>query len=794
MLEFRTLGTIELQGVDGYRIESVLHHPKRLALLAYLCASHPPRLYRRDTLIGLLWPELDEAHARGALRQELYQLRRVLGAGTVRGEGADTLGVSAGHVWCDAQEFEAAVEEGRNAEALGLWHGEFLPGLHLDGGEFERWLDEVRDRLSRRAIEAAQQLVADAENSGDLPAAIRWARRLTELAPWDETGWQRLMQLLDRQGDRAGALRLFDTLAKRLRTELEVGPSAETRALMERIRDRNPAFDLPKPLVDAGEPLANQDTPDAVPELQPSRAFHAGAASTPRVIIGLQAVENQTGDSALDALARRVTDRMAQGLVGVIFADVAPNADAQGVTAVVSATMYRCGEQIEIVPRLARPGPDGRLIEMPRSVRLPLDAPTETLDVLTAHVLVSVAAHYDPRFDAAATRESALPIRTPLWEAFLEYLQGSELFGRSRYEEGYRHLRRAYEIDPGFLKAGIFAAIALAASGEPAAADAFCTEAMTAGQPLGDYERTLGEWFLADLHGHRSDAYRASVEGTITSSTPVMAALAGREALRMNRPREALRRLVGLDMQHGWWRHLTDYFDWVGGAHHMLGNHRAELANAVEGRAHFPGSLELIRTELRARAALGQSDCALRLVEEALTFSAGLSCPADVAWAAAQELAAHGHQPAAARARRAALEWLDQCPRPSVPERQLKVRLLLETTNVSGAARALEELGPVGDLASLELTGLVAAQAGDVAAARMIVTRLEALQNPYLSGRHLLAAAGIRVLVDPTEVAIATLRRALAEGLAFGVELHALPVLQPLANAAEFQRLLRPRD
>jgi hypothetical protein len=67
------------------------------------------------------------------------------------------------------------------------------------------------------------------------------------------------------------------------------------------------------------------------------------------------------------------------------------------------------------------------------------------------------------------------------------------------------------------------------------------------------------------------------------------------------------------------------------------------------------------------------------------------------------------------------------------------------------------------------------------------------MQNPYLSGRHLLAAAGIRALADSPDAAIATLRGALAEGLPFGAELHALPTLRPLVRTAEFQRLLRPR-
>ena len=63
MLELRTLGTIDLRGEDGRSLPSVLVHPKRVALLAFLCASHPEGLHRRATLAALLWPEMDDAHA-----------------------------------------------------------------------------------------------------------------------------------------------------------------------------------------------------------------------------------------------------------------------------------------------------------------------------------------------------------------------------------------------------------------------------------------------------------------------------------------------------------------------------------------------------------------------------------------------------------------------------------------------------------------------------------------------------------------------------------------------------------
>ena len=777
MLEFRTLGSIEIRGQDGRCDESILRHPKRLSLLAYLCAAHPPGQHRRDTLVALLWPDQDDAHARGALRQALYQLRRALGPGVLQGERADAVGIDAARLWCDAREFESALDEERPGEALALWRGEFLPGLHVDGGEYERWLDRTRDRLSRRAVEAARRLSEKAEARGEEGAALSWARRLTELAPSDETAWQRLIMLLDRQGDRAGALLAYDSLAAWLRNEVGVEPSPETRTMVERIRGRTQPFVGWVPDASGGPPKSEWRT-----------------TPTPRAVIGLLPVENCTGDPGMEPLARRVTDRLARGLAGATFVDVAPAGEARHATAMVSASLLPRGEMVEVVSRLVETGEGGRLVEVPRSVQLPPDPPETLLDTLAAHVLVSVAAHYDPRFDAAATPQRALPIRTPLWEAYLEYLQGSELFGQGQFLDGHRHLLRAYEIDPDFVKAGVFAAIALAATGTPAEADALATSVMTTARPLCKYEQVLGEWFLADLHGNRAEAHRAAVEGTRASGSPVFQALACREAVRMNRPREALRLAEGFEYGQGWWRNGSVIFEATCAAHHVLGSHRAELAAALEARARFPGSLAAIDVAVRARAALAEPDRVLALVDEALTLPSGLTSPADVAWVAAQELDAHGQENAGRRARGTALEWLARRDRPSAGERHLQVRLLLETGQIGEASRVLSEISAIQDLDILGLAGLLAAQSGDAAAAGGIVDALERLDVPYLSGRHLLVSAGIQATLGSAEAAMATLRRALADGHPFGVELHSLPALRPLAARADFRVLLHPRD
>src|SRR5213594_3667942 len=74
MIELRLLGTLDLKGAEGRAVHSILAQPKRLALLAYL-AVHTAGA-RRDSVVALFWPELDTAHARGALRQSLRFLRR----------------------------------------------------------------------------------------------------------------------------------------------------------------------------------------------------------------------------------------------------------------------------------------------------------------------------------------------------------------------------------------------------------------------------------------------------------------------------------------------------------------------------------------------------------------------------------------------------------------------------------------------------------------------------------------------------------------------------------------------
>ena len=231
------LGGIALRGVGGRPTDALLAHSKAVALLAWLILAEPGRRQRRDRLVGLLWPMLDQAHARTALRKAIHAARTVLGGEAIVSHGDEEVSLAPGALECDAAEFGVALEEGRLAHALELYRGDLMPGFHLpDCGEFQQWLDDERSSTLDRAAAASWAMALDCEGRHRLTDAGGWARVAARRAWTDERVLRRALVLLQRIGDRAGALELFDTFARRLRTEFDAAPSSETLALVASVR------------------------------------------------------------------------------------------------------------------------------------------------------------------------------------------------------------------------------------------------------------------------------------------------------------------------------------------------------------------------------------------------------------------------------------------------------------------------------------------------------------------------------------------------------------------------------
>lgn len=237
--QLRTLGALDLSGPDGTRPEQVLAQSKRLALIVYLATAAPRGFQRKDAVIALFWPESPEWRARRALNRAVYFLRASLNRRLIVSRGDEDIAVAPGLLWCDAVEFEDELAAGRPEQALSLYRGEFVAGFHVDGlGEFDRWVEAERGRLSRRAVQTALELAQREEARGHLQMAAQWTERASTLSPHDELVVRRRLALLDRAGNRGGALDVYREFAAGLRRDLDVEPAPETRELVTAIRTR----------------------------------------------------------------------------------------------------------------------------------------------------------------------------------------------------------------------------------------------------------------------------------------------------------------------------------------------------------------------------------------------------------------------------------------------------------------------------------------------------------------------------------------------------------------------------
>ena len=460
MVRLRLLGSLDLTASEGRDLRPLLAQPKRVAVLAYLAARPAAEFVRRDTLLGLFWPDQEQAAGRRSLRQALHLLRTHLGPDLLLARGDEELAINPDRLAADVPEFLAGVA-GRRAEALELYRGELLAGFFLNGGSvaFERWLEETRASLREAAARLASVLAREAEGAGDLERAVAWARRASALEPDSEAALRRLLDTLERAGDRAGALHAYDAFARNLRRDLDQEPSPETREHAARLRlaaavdppaGAAPAALRPAPsrrrirlrwLAGAGAAAAAVTlfASVAIPRRAPARLLAVGE---------VRSGDAQTPELALRALPELLATDLARiGGVGVIshprLEAVAGQLEAAGRPANAAAAARAAGAADLIEGVLYR--------RSPRTLRLDLrrvDAATGvTRDAVTVEggdafaLADSAVAHFAARFGRARPTPGLSAVTSPSLLAHDLYDQGL----RTYYRDGdYRAAARLF--------------------------------------------------------------------------------------------------------------------------------------------------------------------------------------------------------------------------------------------------------------------------------------------------------------------------------------------------------------
>lgn len=231
------LGRVELKGLSEDSANRLLTQSKVVAMLASLALAPSGAFTRRDRLAGLLWPELDQAHARTALRKAVHLARGILGDDSIINRGDEELALGADHLWCDAVDLRQSIERGLLGRAVDLYRGDLMPGFYLpECHDFDGWLESQRASLLEEVVAACWALAKVLETGNHGTDAVKHAKKAARLAWSDERVLRRSIEMLVRLGDRAGAVRAYDDFCRRLRKELDAEPSPETVRLMESVR------------------------------------------------------------------------------------------------------------------------------------------------------------------------------------------------------------------------------------------------------------------------------------------------------------------------------------------------------------------------------------------------------------------------------------------------------------------------------------------------------------------------------------------------------------------------------
>lgn len=156
--EFVLLGEV---GVHAGNDVAAITQPRLLGLLAALLVDVNTVL-SCETLVDRVWGDDLPRHPRASLRNHVARLRALLGDGDrtiVSLPGGYLLRADPESV--DLHRFRRLRDAGRGAEALALWPGEALIGVHTP------WADELRAQLNAERLAAQRDLVVPRQ----LPAA-----------------------------------------------------------------------------------------------------------------------------------------------------------------------------------------------------------------------------------------------------------------------------------------------------------------------------------------------------------------------------------------------------------------------------------------------------------------------------------------------------------------------------------------------------------------------------------------------------------------------------------------------
>ena len=189
--------------------------------LFFYLLTHPEG-QTKEQIGAVLWPTHSFARLSSIFRSSLFRLRKALFAEVILFDGevyrlnpqiSYTYDVHTFEQACTSAEFSDNPTQKAYyyRQAIGIYHGSFLPDLYGD------WITRFRETLQARHLQALGFLATFSLESRNYPQAITFARQILSVDEHHETAYHALIRAYVRSGQRPRAKQIFDTYQSMLR-------------------------------------------------------------------------------------------------------------------------------------------------------------------------------------------------------------------------------------------------------------------------------------------------------------------------------------------------------------------------------------------------------------------------------------------------------------------------------------------------------------------------------------------------------------------------------------------------
>lgn len=221
---------------------------KGLSVFKYLVLEHPKPV-AKDILMDLFWPEADPEAARRNLHQAIYSTRQTLKTNhpaiqLIIFENDSYFFNPDVNIWIDYRAFEHHVRTGHRFRQAGEMDRAILEysiaeniyqGDFMTDDLYETWLLSRRQHLWQTYIFIAHQLAQHNLGIGNYLATSVLCRRILEMDNCQEEAHRNLMKCYIAQDQPQLAISQYHICVQNLKSELELPPSAETKALLQQV-------------------------------------------------------------------------------------------------------------------------------------------------------------------------------------------------------------------------------------------------------------------------------------------------------------------------------------------------------------------------------------------------------------------------------------------------------------------------------------------------------------------------------------------------------------------------------